>query len=809
MAPGSRALSFAVLLALAVPCRSQLTELRDRHFDAAVHQVRLLVDLDADGDLDLVGLPQQSHPLLLHENLGQLRFRDAGATALPPVVLGTDVQVADLTGDGRPEIIGASSGVLRLLVRIGSLYREEPARLPPGLPSVWNVRVGDVDRDGDLDLLAVSTDLRVLRNDGTGRFTLDPQVGPRLVGARSVVADLTGDGAGEVVVFDFQGVRVLVNDGQGAFALGTTVVLPNTIDVAAFDADRDGDVDIVAATITGPDRLVLYANDGTGALVPVPGALPSPRSEVVHQVVAVDVDRDGDHDLAVAAPEFATEILLNNGGVFLRPAARLLPTWPEVRALAMGDVDGDGDADLVMRPEGTADAVLCLNENGRFSPLNPPDVVPGARATADLDGDGAADVIGLHGSTNAFTGHALHFLSVSHNDGAGRASVQGYLRLPGAPSSVMTGDTDADGDVDALVLTAEGNFLANLLVLANDGRGNLTVVLTQPVYGSANAPPRPVLDLDRDGDVDIVWSDGPNGVVLENRGAGGFVPHALPGFVAPGLSAATFDLERDGLPDLLVCDVTGLRLYSNRGGMNFVDATALIVNSLDGTYLAAASSANGVTGPVLWSLSRIAPQTVRQHRFDGARFVPYGDVVLTGSGSVTALRTVDFDGTGGQLVLSSPVRSQSYNVGLFETTANVLASGATGQLQVLDDVDGDGDVDALWTSGTEMRLLRWAALQLHAPLGAHRGYEYRLDLRIADSPVLFLGVTPARIATPFGVLRLDPSSALAIPVGLTRSLQFTLPDLPALVGLPLLAQAFGRSGGNAYRLTNLEARRIH
>ena len=234
-----------------------------------------VADLDHDGDVDLLfanggdyespGTPVASRVFL---NSGDGTFEDATRQVFGRTkALARVVKVADLDGDGHSDIVlGTTFGTQSRLFLGGEDGWTDVTRtnLPAARLSVGDLEPGDVDRDGDLDL---------------------------------VLADW-GDGS----PMQSRGgrVRLWLNDGAAHFTDATADRMPKTLvgfswDLEQVDVDNDWDLDLAVSCKTCPTSL-LYLNDGRGLFTDVSGEH-MPAFTNNYEFAPIDLDADGFLDL--------------------------------------------------------------------------------------------------------------------------------------------------------------------------------------------------------------------------------------------------------------------------------------------------------------------------------------------------------------------------------------------------------------------------------------------------------------------------------------------------------------------------------
>jgi hypothetical protein len=265
----------------------------------------VLVDMDRDGDLDIVVSNDAPDANLVHLNDGTGRFR-VGSRFGRAEWSTRHVSVADLDGDLLPDVVLAnrSSGEAVLSYICfgveGGRFGDECVGFARG--SATTITLADFNDDGALDLAVPHRDggqSFIYLNDGEGGFEDRRPFGPPDAAVRSAkAADFDGDRSLDLVVIDERSGPALFRgrpDGTytPAEPLGTSEAKPYALNVA--DVDRDGHADILVGYVES--RPIVYFNDGTGVFTAVPFG---DDAGVAYGFGIGDLDEDGFLDIAVA-----------------------------------------------------------------------------------------------------------------------------------------------------------------------------------------------------------------------------------------------------------------------------------------------------------------------------------------------------------------------------------------------------------------------------------------------------------------------------------------------------------------------------
>ncbi len=420
-----------------------------------------VADLDADGTREVVVAGANSM-VTLDLDTGLPKHDTVG---LPWTT--TSVATGDVDGDGIVEVV-VSNGYYVLIFDGRTLAQKRTSLGERAL-------VGDVDGDGHVDVLAsyngsvVSIDAR----NGNWRWRAYTNLGS------FTLADANGDGTLDIALVDRQWGKVRVLRGlDGAEIFATDSPGYGSVALGAGDLDGDGRAEMVFGTnyyTTAPYRLQIVRAGAQPAVVQSPLAL----GPVMATTVA-DIDRDGRPELVDLRTGVTGGLTLEvrDGRTFApKLAAVALDLSPtDSLTLAAGDVDGDRAVEIVVAGAASGNGVVACYAPGHVEPKWRVFPARAALATlrtlalADLDGDGALDVVAGAApvSTSVSANHvfalngatgAIRWTSVHVNAGTG--GVAGIVPLPpgsGPARLAVLGD-----EREVLLLDAAGQVVQRVV----------------------------------------------------------------------------------------------------------------------------------------------------------------------------------------------------------------------------------------------------------------------------------------------------------------------------------------------------------
>ena len=554
-----------------------------------------LADADGDGDLDLF-LQERSNEVMYFRNVtgdpgagsddlaGTARYRWV-TDRFEGLAVGEWFRFVDVDLDGDLDLLAeAPFSHLRYYRNDGG---DGPARYVPAADTLWDVtgepvfsdrqnipNAADIDCDGQLDLLigrltgtitryeAESTD-----EDGVPRFAHvtdsfeDIEIVGAMQGSRHgantmALGDVDQDGDHDLFWGDFFEPGLLFIENTGScrrpvlrgtprpFPTGDPVATSGYNAPALGDVDGDGDADLVMGVLGGafgPNRtsvenLYQFVQGADGAF-----DLSTTRlirtldvGSESHPAFS-DLDGDGDLDLLLSN-KIETDntrtgriYVYENTGTSRRPAFAARGSVPDLPdayhyAPAFGDLDGDGDDDVIL---GQWDDRVAYYRNDR----EPGDggamprwtLVDSAAATltrgrnttpalGDLDGDGDLDLL-LGESSGALN----YYVNVGGASAPRFELVSDQFQDidPGRRSIPALVDWDGDGDLDL----ALGSETSGIRIHLNEGsRSEPVFVETDPFAEPVPAFSAPAFaDLDGDGDLDLAIGGVGGGLTVYRR----------------------------------------------------------------------------------------------------------------------------------------------------------------------------------------------------------------------------------------------------------------------------------------------------
>jgi hypothetical protein len=699
-------------------------------------------DLNGDGFIDLViaegAGSGKAIDVFLGNGLGGFTASSFGDNQRP-----TALALADFDGDGRLDLAFThrnAGGVVTLYHGFVAVYRGNgdgtfsgPATSTVGgMPMA--LAAADLDADGILDLVAGNSnthDLSFLRGRGDGSFDAERRFAGRAGLATIAVLDADRDGRLDLVVGSISGLTLHHNGGP----------FP--------DADRDGIED-------RSDPCTDRDHDGLGdpgfpantcLLDLCPAVMDPGRADQDHDGVGdacdncptvsnpgqSDTDSDGQGDVCDTCPD------RDRDGRGDQPVTGLscgLDNCPGVSNSGQQDADGDGLGDACDNCAGAAnadqrdsdgdgiadacDTCTDIDRDGRGDPGYPANTCPldNCPGVAAAQPDGDADGVGQ--ACDNCPSMANPDQDDRDHDGKGDAcdlcpdsaiddpdSDHLCGSVDNCPAMANSDQTDEDGD-------GIGDACDNCRHAANPGQedDNLDGVADacEPRFAGPLFPGllaglavsyAALGDMDRDGRLDLVLTDGKGLTTYLNDGGGAFRPGSSISVVPSNRAPIELaDFNSDGFLDAVVGLYGGVTVFQNDGTGSFASSTgqgradSVAVGDFNGdghpdllkglTYDSGSGHQDGLT------------MTLLPGRPDGTFGAPrstlIGGAVFVGGGLQQTLPVADLDRDGrDDIVVSGHVLLGRPDGLLVESPAGHVTAGRT----VLDDINGDGLPDAL------------------------------------------------------------------------------------------------------------------
>ncbi len=363
---------------------------------------------------------------------------------------------------------------------IGKLdIQMKPWKWAGGTVDLPGIAVGDLDGDGDLDLVLTGAGddgaTSIWWSDGTGKFSPGPRLADR--GVSPCLGDVDNDGDLDVWLGRAGEDELFLNDGKGKFSKASSIPKAPASDLTGcarlLDIDSDGDLDLLSLRLHGgsipaggklaPAASLLYNNNRDGTFGDVAVSLGLALADVpLAAVVCDDFDNDRDLDLAIFPTNGKPLVWVNDRvGQYriLKAVATGLDVEGAVGATS-GDPDKDGNRDLLVftgkeirlyRNRGDFRFELDKQFADRFGRLGGT-----SGQLVDMDNDGDLDlVIADAHRRDATRGPALlindwprgGFINAAESDPGNLLNV---VQVPGDACCVAA-DFNGDGKCDLLI----------------------------------------------------------------------------------------------------------------------------------------------------------------------------------------------------------------------------------------------------------------------------------------------------------------------------------------------------------------------
>ena len=614
-----------------------------------------------------------------------------------------NMRAADLNEDGNADLVTPNGNTISVLYGDGAGGFAPPKNFSPGIQSVTTVTVGDINRDGKPDLVAASSGstfnnnkIVVLLNNGQGGFLapiLNDLPNNVIEFYDLNIGDFNGDNNLDVVGLTRTNINFLLGNGQGNFALNTTIQWNgnrNGLVVGNFNNDAYADVAFTGGSFGTPWEFgITLGTSGSSFII-------NNRYNLTGQPSGIesgDFNTDGQTDIVISADytysnstpqtHFVEPWIGGGNGSFSAGTKFQFPII--TNGVSKGDFNGDGNLDLAVNFKfGNR---YCLRKRNRhfsksalffvirFNEIlstdlnhdNKPDLLmlrsntiseisvaldsingftlprltsySGNEMTAtDLNNDNFLDVVTAYRSEFVYTSEVVY----SVNNGQNELQEIGYQETPLALTAIASGDFNGDGNKD--VISIHSNNSRKIATYFGNGTGNLTPSSQQFTWnrGIQNGVTG---DFNRDGKDDVFMIDElSNGYILTSLGDGNFsvVENFSIASIRFSVTPVAGDFNEDGKIDLALVTNNSLTLWLGNDGGTFTQSTEQPLTSFESL---AKGDFNGDGNLDVASLGSSATTVITKFFGNGSGGFT-GNFSQTVNGQSSSLTSGDFNADG-------------------------------------------------------------------------------------------------------------------------------------------------------------------
>ncbi len=312
-------------------------------------------DLDGDGDLDILSASQNDNKISWYENInGEGDFSTQHIISIN-TENATSVYAIDLDGDGDLDVLSSSKNDNKIAwyENIDGLGNFSSQHIISTQANGANyVYADDIDGDGDNDVLSASSlDNKIAwyRNNGFGVFSSQIIITTNALNAKTVITDdIDNDGDIDIISASSDDDKIAWYenlDGIGNFS-SQKIITTNAIDtksISSNDLDGDGDIDIVSNL---HDAIAWYENlDGLGNFSLLKYLDFNAGDE--KSVFTIDIDNDNDIDILYTFADRVAIIENIDGFENIVPPFMVTFGLQDVRSVYASDINGDNSIDII------------------------------------------------------------------------------------------------------------------------------------------------------------------------------------------------------------------------------------------------------------------------------------------------------------------------------------------------------------------------------------------------------------------------------------------------------------------------------
>ena len=654
-------------------------------------------DLDSDGDIDALAFTLPIG-LAWFANDGIGNF--SGANNIPTTFTGGSdsfIEVVDVNSDGAMDILSYHLNDQNLVWYENDGSQNLTEILIENTTNRQRPSLGDLDDDGDMDIISTSTagtpELNWYQNDGNENFTKIPVATTSTqTMEQAKIVDLDGDMDMDILSGKFW----YENDGNENFTERQIIDASNFLTSVNYgDLDNDGDLDLFAA-----GRFRWFEN---GLFMNVTSITPDNATTGV-STSPINVVFDQNIDPTTVNPTNVSIVSdlrgkLNGNYNVVNNLVAFIPSGNFIA----GERIEVSVNEKVLSLSGHS---LTFNYGFSFSTASTPgtptfapvpvfthSTIPTGLDLGDIDLDGDLDIV-----TSTVSELFWH-----ENDGNGNFT---QIPIPISGGSIAAFILDQNGDGFMDIVVDQGGFNPTLLFL-NDGAQNFT---------ESNAPVGNLdlfqsSDFNHDGDMDFIWLNANDDRVgWSDSECGGYTSSGTDIFLIASRDVKSEDMDNDGDSDLIGVSFAGTTLYQNDGFYNFPNSPIDPTNAADVTI----ADLDGDQDFDLIVLESSFTITWYENRLNEAS-MDFGSrqVISPVAADARELATGDLDGDFDiDIIILSPNDDNIvWHENRLDEASNdfsgaIVNTGFSDRPDVVSvgDLNGDGDLDIVVISGTDDEL---------------------------------------------------------------------------------------------------------